>query len=428
MKTVLVVALLLCYFALAQDYSGTFVQEGDPRTVITLTSQPDGYTGTLLNEGSDEFPIEALLQDGYLAGYLLGSSIGYDDLFFIAQLAGDTLEFAVAPIDEAGNPIESEAEAFVFTRAAEADSATSPLSSSAPVTQNPLTPQASADSFSGDYEGQAFSLSLQAVGNAYEGSILMNGQTYPLEAALEGERLVGTFVADGQSFAFEATLSGSSLTLISEGTSYVLTKPEERTNPLAGGSSANPLTTGTDSPIIAKGSYADLTEDNTLAVYEAYTFSLQQLGYTEAFTEADKQAFFDLAKQEYPYADQETQLTLKRAREVWTQVQANWDSASPEEQRGFVLAVLALIHGEEAVQQSLGTHSAAGGTDRSGEIGMLNELGCASVETCMSHLDPEGYEDMVNAQNCWSGCDYDSETNTFYEEPYYDTPSYDSYD
>lgn len=421
MKYILTLIFLLSYLALAQDYNGTFVQQDDPSTVITLTSQADGYTGTLLNEGVDEFPIEAYLQEGYLAGYLRGTATGYNDLFFIAQLSGDSLELAVAPIDEAGNPIESEAEAYVFVRS-ESNGAGNPLSS-APVAQNPLAPQVNTDLFSGDYEGQAFHLSLQAAEGGYQGTILMNGQTYPLEAALKGEQLLGSFSANGQSFAFEATLNGSTLTLVSEGTSYTLTKSATSTNPLAGGSSTNPLTAAA-SPVIAKGSYADLTEDNALAVYEAYVFSLQQLGYTQSFTDADKQTFMDFAVQEYPNTDQETQLTLQRARDVWTNVQANWDSASLEDQRGFVLAVLALIHGEEAVQQSLGTNAASSHTDRSGEIGMLNEMGCASVETCMSYLDPEGYEDMVNAQNCWSGCDYEPETNTFY----YDEPSYDSYD
>lgn len=120
------------------------------------------------------------------------------------------------------------------------------------------------------------------------------------------------------------------------------------------------------------------------------------------------------AVQNYPYADQETQLMLQTARQTWSTVQANWDGASFEEKQGFVLAVIALIHGEEAVQQNIGQSSA---TSAGGALGY-----CSSATSCMQNLDPEGYQDMVNAQGYWSGggCEsYDSESNTFYEEPDY---------
>ena len=423
MKPILIITLVLSCFSLAQDYSGTFIQQDDATTVLELSAAGSDYTGTLVNAGTETFKVEASVEEGLLYGFILLSEAGYEqNLYFEAELTENTLNIVTALLDASGAFVEESMTPYSFTR--------SGVTAAAPYA-NPLGQNST---FAGSYRGQDLELSLQEVAGGYEGSLTFQGTSYPIEATPEGERLVGSFSANGQSFPIEASLSATTLMLVSGGETYTLVKDEASANPLAGGSSANPLTTA--SPVIAKGSYVDLTEDNTLAVYEAYTFSLQQLGYTEAFTEADKQAFFDFATREYPNTDQETQLILQRAREVWTNTQANWENASLEEQRGFVLAVLALIHGEEAVQQSLGTGQAANG-NQAGRISMLNEMGCASVDTCMSHLDPEGYSDMVNAQNCWAGggCEsYDAETNTFYEEPTYyeepsyDVPSYDSYD
>ena len=429
MKTWLIVIVWLISLALAQDYDGIYVQQDDPSTVITLQTQNEGYVGTLLNSGTDEFGIEAFVQNGYLTGYLRGESIGFNDLFFLAELSPDGLNLVVAPVDEQGNPIESEAKAYSFVRQGVSTEAQQPLASKMPTatTTNPLAQPNGSDVFAGDYQGQAFNLSLEASATGYSGFILMQGQTYPVTAQATASTLTGNFLANGQTFSFQAVLSGTTLSLISDGQTYTLSKIATSANPLAH-TPQNPLGSSPDSPspILAKGRYADLTEDNALAVFEAYAFSLQQLGYTETLGEAQRQEFMTYAAQEYPYADQETQLTLARAREVWTQVQANWQNASLEEKRGFVLAIISLVHGEEAVQQNLGQNATGSGSDSGGDY---SSLGCSSVYSCMQTLDPEGYQDMVNAQNCWAGAgcsSYDSETNTFYEEPdYYETPSYD---
>lgn len=402
------VFIFICFLGVgfAQDYSGTFVQQEDVTTVMTLQAQNEGYTGTFLLGGTDSVAVEASLQDGYLAGYLRGTAVGYEDLFFVAELTTEGLNFMVAPIDEQANPIESAAEAFVFVRQGNQGQTTNPLGSSGLSTQNPLSTAIATDLFSGDYEGQAFNLSLQATATGYSGSIVMNGQSYPVQAQATANQLSGYFSTNAQNFEFQAELVDTVLSLVSDGQTYTLTKSLSSQNPLATSSS----------PIIAKGSYADLTEDNALAVFEAYAFSLEQLGYTQTLGEVEKQQFMTFAVQEYPLADQETQLSLSRARDVWTQVQQNWGNASLEEQRGFVLAILSLVHGEEAVQQNLAQSA------RSGDTSMLDSLGCSSVDSCMQTLNPEGYEDMVNAQNCWAGagCEsYDAESNTFYEEPDY---------
>ncbi len=414
----IVFLLLVLSWGLAQEYSGTFVQQDDPSTSIQFEAKADGFVGSLINGGTAEFPLEAFRQEDYLVGLLYGESAGFEDLFFIAQLLQDgTLGLVVAPLDANGDPIESEALEYSFLRQggvpAVGSTVPNPL---AEAQANPLASQT--DVFAGDYVGQAFSLSLQTSVSGYSGFISMNAQNYPLEAQAVGTTLTGSFVANGQSFAFEASLSGATLSLLTDGQSYTLSKQEIAANPVVSNPLANqsqsPLASTGGSQVIVQGQFAPLTEDNARAFFEAYIFSLEQIGYKDAALSISWQDFLTFAVENYPYADQETQVMLQNARQTWSSVQANWAAASFQEKQGFVLTVIALIHGEEVVQQNLGqgASSSAGG----------GSVVCTSATSCMQNLDPEGYQDMVNAQSCWAGagCEsYDSESNTFYEEPDY---------
>lgn len=131
---------LLIYFSVtlglvfAQDYSGIFFQSDDPSTTISFQKQDGGYIGLLINEGKEEFSLEAIPQEDYIIGLLKGEAAGYQDLFFIAQLLQDgNLGLSIAPLDVDGNPIESQAQTYAFFRQS------AQAGSTASSTENPLS-------------------------------------------------------------------------------------------------------------------------------------------------------------------------------------------------------------------------------------------------------------------------------------------------
>ena len=100
------------------------------------------------------------------------------------------------------------------------------------------------------------------------------------------------------------------------------TAPAPPSNPLGGASAPNP-----NDPVVAQGSYGSLTQDNALAFIEALEFSLQQVGYNYVFTDVDRQQLLQALIQNYPQGQPSDQAILAQARQVWTQVQANWPAA-----------------------------------------------------------------------------------------------------
>lgn len=133
MRILLTFLLMLLSLVFAQDYSGTFVQQDDPSTTISFQAQDGGYVGLLINEGKDEFPLEALPQEDYIFGLLSGERMGVGNLFFVAQLLEDgNLGLSIAPLDATGNPIESQAQTYAFVRQSAQPGITTPS------TENPL--------------------------------------------------------------------------------------------------------------------------------------------------------------------------------------------------------------------------------------------------------------------------------------------------
>ena len=279
-----------------------------------------------------------------------------------------------------------------------------------PQGQNPLAPT-QADPFAGTYVGDSLTVIVQAAAGQYSGQLELSGQVYPFTATVSGNVLSGNFSAGGQSYPFVATLQGDTLIVESGGSTY---------NTLRQG--GNPLGTAPapaldNSPVIAQGTVANLTQDNALAFIEALEFSLQQAGYAYTFTDADYQQLLQVIVQAYPQAEQQEQAVLAQAREIWSRVQVNWAAASLAEQREFVLGVFVLAFGEEYVNQLLG-QAGGGGGGGSGGGGA-----CTDIDSCMSaYADPGTMQDTMNAQGCWAaaGCtDYDAGSDTFtYEEPY----------
>jgi hypothetical protein len=272
------------------------------------------------------------------------------------------------------------------------------------------------DALIGTFEGDGLRVEVAAGTGAgrYVGALSLGGQRYPFEATGAGARLDGTFTSGGAAFPFSASLSGSILTVVSGGGTYATVRlggAPAADNPLGAGP-----TTSADDPVLARGAYGDLTQDNALAFLEALEFSAVQAGLVQGFSEEDRLLVIQTLAQNYAALQPYEQALLTQTREVWTRVQANWPTATQAEREEFVLGVFVLAFGEEAVQQAIG----GGGSGGSGG-GSGGGSACATIDDCMSTYAPEAYQDTINAQGCWSaaGCSsYDPVDNSFTYESY----------
>ena len=422
--------------ALAQSFTGSYFIESDTGGV-TLSMKEDEagkITGALEGNGT------SYTLDGEIDTEERGVSYGYIEtpegtLLFEAYLEEPQLYLYVFELNAQGEIDYDNAQEVIFERqsASAATLPTPPASEPANplgngATTNPLTqssPQANTP-FAGSYQGDGISLNLIPETNQYRGKMEIGGQTYPVVAtATTPETFTGEFDVNGAAFTFSAVLKGNELTLTSDGSNYTLTRsggnplatpasqPEQPANPLNSSNQSAP-----DSPVIAQGQYANLTQDDAFAFIDALEFSLQQVGYTERFSEGERQQLLQGIVQNFPSAEREDQLVMSQAKLIWNNVQANWQAASQQEKETFVIGVFTLAFGEEAVRQNLGQTQSQTST-----AGV-----CSTVETCMSTLNPEAYNDMVATQGCWAaaGCtDYDPSSDTYtYED--YSTPSFDS--
>lgn len=310
--------------------------------------------------------------------------------------------------------------------------APSPPASATPVDTSPTNPLvAVSEPLLGSFEGDGLVAQISGGAGAYAGELQLAGTTYSFEGTGVEGRLEGAFVSAGASFAFTATVDGDELTLTSGGATYRLQRvggpAAAPTNPLgspAGSTAATASAGPHDGLVVAQGHAATLTRDNALAFIEALAFSLEQVGYPYAISEAEQAQLLQAMAQGYGTLAPSDQAVLAHAREVWTRVQANWASASEAERTEFVLGVFVLAFGEEAVQQALGSGEAAAPAAQAPAHQSGNGLGCDTVEACMSRYTPEAYSDMINAQGCWAaaGCQsYDPIDNSFTYE------SFDSY-
>jgi hypothetical protein len=101
------------------------------------------------------------------------------------------------------------------------DNQNNPLGGSTPA--NPLGGN-TADPFVGSFSGDNLTLTLQGANNTYTGELNFNGQPFPVQATANGTNLTGTFSSGGSTFNFTATLQDTALTLVSDGTTFNLTK------------------------------------------------------------------------------------------------------------------------------------------------------------------------------------------------------------
>lgn len=101
------------------------------------------------------------------------------------------------------------------------DNQNNPLEGSTPA--NPLGGD-TADPFVGSFSGDNLILTLQGANGTYTGELNFNGQPFPVQATANGTNLTGTFTSGGSTFNFTATLQDTALTLVSDGSTFNLTK------------------------------------------------------------------------------------------------------------------------------------------------------------------------------------------------------------
>jgi hypothetical protein len=76
----------------------------------------------------------------------------------------------------------------------------------------------------GTFNGNNISLTLQGANNTYTGELTFNGTPFPVQATANGTNLTGTFTSGGNTFNFTATLQDKALMLVSDGSTFNLTK------------------------------------------------------------------------------------------------------------------------------------------------------------------------------------------------------------
>jgi hypothetical protein len=164
------------------------------------------------------------------------------------------------------------------------------------------------------------------------------------------------------------------------------------------------------------GRFGRLTLDNALAFIEAVEFGLAQVGYPYSFSAAERDDLLNSFTAAYPLASEVHQVVLASAREIWTNVQANWPRATESDRRQFVLGVFALFFGEEAVAQWAGANPGAGPSGGGGA-----GRACGTFDECASaYVDERTWTETYNSQGCWAaaGCNDYSPSSGFTFESY----------
>jgi len=398
MKRVWVALAWVLVIVLAQDYSGTYVMQGQKGPVtLTLAQSGEQVTGRL-EGGGVAFNLEGAVDEQGVYGVVYSEQ---GELYFELAVQGDKLQLILAPFDpQTGKPDPEQAVQYLMTK--QAGGGGNPLAQ--PAQPNPLA-QTSADPFVGSFSGDGLNIVIQGTGGNYSGQIQAGGQTYPFQAQVGGGVMQGVFSGGGQQYQFAAKVEGNTLLFQTGGKTYQLQRTGSggqaaATNPLAG-SSNDP-----NDPVIARGQYAELTLDNALAFIEAIEFSLQQLGRQVSYGEAEKKQMLEAIAQSYPQGSKQEQVILARARQIWNNAQANWAQTPLEDRREFVTDVLVLAFGEDTARQLIAEATGGGGGGGSGGVSGWGEVS----------------SDISNTTGCWgsNGCSYDSATNTYdYSADYY---------
>ncbi len=203
---------IICFYLLslglvfAQDYSGFYTQQDDPATTLELQLTSEGYSGTLLDSGTDSFRVQGQLEDGLLFGFIFLTDANYpQDLFFGAELSGEQLLLTTAYMNESGELDNSSFSEFVFVRSASAPA--NPLTVPEVTTPaNPLdqeTPQAPANPLGQTANQEASPPTTQTLGNA---TVIQADQIYQAGTNLSSPSTGLSFtVLDGFQAGFDSS-------------------------------------------------------------------------------------------------------------------------------------------------------------------------------------------------------------------------------
>jgi hypothetical protein len=418
MKRGLVFFILSAWFAYGQsfNFNGAFATPSESGGSVVLTVQQDAQgniTGTLQGD-SATYQIQGTTDPaGFIVGAVLDPQGGGFAFEGYPGSMPDELLLSIYTDNSGQAHGQLVFQRLVAAPAQPTQTAQTPQAAGnnplAPATQN-ATPFAVTDPWVGTFSDGNLMLTLQGANGQYTGTLELSGQRYGLSASSDGANLVGQFESNGSMFDFSCSLQGDTVTLTSGGATYAL-KRQGASNPLEPGSNAP---SPTNDPVIAKGTNGNLTQDNALAFIEALEFALDQSGYTQTFGGAEQQQLLQALTQNYPNLSGNEQAALARMREIWTGVQANWDTMNQDNQGGIILEIYALAFGREAVEAYLQQGQSGGqATDKGGG-------GCQTIDDCIAmHASPAQMSAMNGQSSCWSssGCTYyDSSTNTQYYE------------
>jgi hypothetical protein len=201
------------------------------------------------------------------------------------------------------------------------------------------------------------------------------------------------------------------VTLATGGATYVMRRiaaAPAPANPLGGGA-APPAPQGPAGPALAVGPHGSLTHDGAEAFVDALLFAVQQLGLPGTLTAAERtEAIRELATN-FTTLPASHQAALTQARDTWDRVQAGWATAPQVDREQFVIGVLVIAFGEEAISQALASSSSAGGGGGGG--------GCQTIDDCIGRYAPGGGIDFNRSASCgmnWACDRYDASTGTFH--------------
>lgn len=385
---------LLWGLVAAQGLSGRFVGDSEYGSVtLTLETTSQGLVGVLDVPGV-RLALDGEVSDGVGFGYARSEG---DVLGFEAYVDGDVVGLYVFQLDTLGNALVETAIEFILTRAAAA---------AQPEPRSPFatTPPA-ASAVDGVYADSRITLDLRSAPGGYVGEVGTSDQRYTLEAVAIPGGMRGSFSGNGFVYDFVATFDNDAVRFETRGTVYDLV----RQRPASTGIGAP---SGSNATILARGNAADLSLDDAMAFLDAFEFVLEQVGYANRLTEAERTGLLQELAQSYPSLPPQDQAVLAQTRQIWERVQVRWPSSNERDRREFMLGVLVLAFGQETVSAWVGPQG-SGGQGRGSDSG----LGCTTFDECTSKfVDEQTWTDTFNAQGCWAsaGCEsFDPGTNSF---------------
>jgi hypothetical protein len=126
-----------------------------------------------------------------------------------------------------GKPTTATVDGFISFHEVEDHTPVAIADAGAPVALAPVT---GVQAFAGIFRSDELTVELAPTTNGQlRGFITLSDKKLPAMAEIKEEKLIGVFETEGTKFNFTATLDGKTMTLVSDGTSYVLKK---RVNPL----------------------------------------------------------------------------------------------------------------------------------------------------------------------------------------------------